>query len=138
MKLTAVAILKYGGPDSDPYILGFAADLSSFGFFQRTSVREFLTFVSRTVARKTTIGQRQTVQQDEYYCHAYNKDGLVGIAFVDQEYPVRAGFSIVNKILQDFVAEHGDRWRGATGDSSTQELPELTSALEKYQVCDEQ
>lgn len=59
-------------------MLGFAADLSSFGFFQRGTVKEMMMFVGRTVARKTQIGQRQTVQQEEYYCHVYNKDGLVG------------------------------------------------------------
>ncbi|GAB4822213.1 hypothetical protein N2152v2_009259 [Parachlorella kessleri] len=76
MKLTAVALLKYNGPDADPYILGFAADLSSFGFFQRSTVREMMTFVARTVARKTQTGQRQTVQQEDYFCHAFNNDGL--------------------------------------------------------------
>ncbi len=34
VKLTAVAILKYNGPETEPHVLGFAADLSSFGFFQ--------------------------------------------------------------------------------------------------------
>lgn len=51
-------------------------------------------FVARTVARKTQMGQRQTVQQEEYYCHVFNNDGLVGVAFVDHDYPARAGFSV--------------------------------------------
>ena len=38
-----------------------------------------LTFVARTVAKRTLIGQRQTVQNEEYYCHAFNRDGLVSI-----------------------------------------------------------
>ena len=42
------------------------------------------------------VGQRQTVQQEEYFCHAFNKDGLVGIAFVDEAYPARAGFCVVS------------------------------------------
>ena len=40
------------------------------------------------------VGQRQTVQQEEYYCHVFNNDGLVGVAFVDHDYPARAGFSV--------------------------------------------
>ena len=133
VKLTAVSVLKYNGPDTDPYILGFAANLNTFGYFQRSSVKELLMFVSRTVARKTAVGQRQTVQQDDYFCHVYNKDGLVGIAFVDQDYPVRAGFCVVNKILEDFTAKVGERWRAATTDGQ-ESVPELEQALEKYQV----
>lgn len=36
------------------------------------------------------------MQQEEYFCHAFNKDGLVGIAFVDEAYPARAGFCVVS------------------------------------------
>ena len=133
VKLTSVAILKYNGPDKDPYLLGFEADLSTFGFFQRSTVKEMLMFVSRTVARKTQVGQRQTVQQEEYFCHAYNKDGLVGIAFVDHDYPTRAGFCIVNKILEDFSLQKGESWRGATADVHDAE-PILADALIKFQV----
>lgn len=110
------------------------ADLSTFGYFQRSTVKEMLTFVSRTVARKTQVGQRQTVQQEEYFCHVFNNDGLVGIAFVDQGYPARAGFCVVNKILEDFSLQRGESWRGATADSLDPQ-PILTTALEKYQVC---
>lgn len=134
VKLTAIQLWKYQGPDKDPLLLGSAADLSTFGFFQRGTVGEMLTFVGRTVARKTQVGQRQTVQQEEYYCHAFNKDGLVGIAFVDADYPVRAGFCVVSKVLEDFTAQRGDAWRGATADSPQEALELLQDALQKYQV----
>lgn len=78
MKLTAIALLKWNG-EREPYLFGIAADLSNFGFFQRGSVKEMLTFVSRTVSKRTLVGQRQTVQNEEYYCHAYNRDGLVSV-----------------------------------------------------------
>lgn len=100
----------------------------------RGTVGEMLTFVGRTVARKTQVGQRQTVQQEEYFCHVYNKDGLVGIAFVDADYPARAGFCVVSKVLEDFQAQRGDSWRGATADTPDQALQLLQDALQKYQV----
>ena len=133
VKLTCVAILKFNGPDKDPYILAFDAALDQFGYFQRGTVKEMMTFVSRTVARKTQVGQRQTVQQEEYFCHVYNKDGLVGIAFVDHDYPARAGFCVVNKILEDYQLQNGEAWRGATTDSQAPS-PILADALLKYQV----
>lgn len=76
MKLTAVALLKWNG-EREPCLFGLAADLSNFGFFQRGSVKELLTFAARTVAKRTLVGQRQTVQNEEYYLHVYNRDGLV-------------------------------------------------------------
>ena len=93
-----------------------------------------LSFVGRTVARRTQVGQRQTVQQEEYYCHAFNKDGLVGIAFVDADYPARAGFCVVNKVLEDFMLLRGDAWRGATADAPDQAQQLLADAVQKYQV----
>lgn len=42
--------------------------------------------------------RRVYVLQDEFYCHAHNRDGLVGIVFVDKEYPVRSAFCVVNKV----------------------------------------
>ena len=55
-KLTSVQLWKYNGPDKDPFLLGVASDLSTFGFFQRGAVGEMLTFVGRTVARRTQVG----------------------------------------------------------------------------------
>ncbi|DBA93073.1 hypothetical protein WJX82_003350 [Trebouxia sp. C0006] len=131
MKLTAVTILKWNG-EKDAYLLGIAADLSSFGFFQRSTVKEMLTFLSRTVAKRTQPGQRQSVQQEEYYAHIYNRDGLVGIAIVDKDYPARAAFGVVNKILDDFSESSQQRWRSLQADS-TDAQPVLDTAIVKFQ-----
>jgi synaptobrevin family protein YKT6 len=64
MKITNITILKYNGADADPYVLGIASDLASFGYFERPTVREMLTFVSRTIIRRTETGQRQSVQHE--------------------------------------------------------------------------
>jgi hypothetical protein len=132
MKLTAVSILKWNG-EQEANLLGLSADLSSFGYFQRGSVKEMLIFVSRTVAKRTQPGQRQTVQNEEYFCHVHNRDGLVGIAFVDKDYPSRAAFSIVNKVLDDFVEASGNKWRTVREDTQDA-IPILDSAITKYQV----
>ncbi|KAL0024587.1 hypothetical protein WJX77_000587 [Trebouxia sp. C0004] len=107
-------------------------DLSSFGFFQRNTVKEMLTFLSRTVAKRTQPGQRQSVQQEEYYAHIYNRDGLVGIAIVDKDYPARAAFGVVNKILDDFSEISQQRWRSIQADS-TDAQPVLDTAIVKFQ-----
>ena len=132
MKLTAVSILKWNG-DKDAFLLGIAADLSSFGYFQRSTVKEMLTFLSRTVAKRTQPGQRQSVQQEEYYAHIYNRDGLVGIAIVDKDYPARAAFGVVSKVLDDFSESSQQRWRSIQADSTDAQAV-LDSAVVKFQV----
>ena len=100
-----------------------------------TSPRPFLPHAHRHLLclTRTQSGQRQTVKNEEYYCHAHNRDGLVGIAFADGEYPARAGFGVVNKVLDEFCDQSGNKWRSATEDI-TEALPILEPALTKYQV----
>jgi synaptobrevin family protein YKT6 len=35
---------------------------------------------------------------EEYLCHVTNRQGLVGVAVVDKEYPTRAAFSVIQKV----------------------------------------
>jgi len=62
MRLFSLAILRN---DVQPAVqLSAAQDLSTFGFFQRSSVGEFMTFFSKTVAERTRAGQRQDVEEN--------------------------------------------------------------------------
>jgi hypothetical protein len=61
-------------------ILSTANDLSSFTFYQRGSVGEFMTFFSKTVAERTPQGQRQSVQENNYTAHVYNRGGAEQLA----------------------------------------------------------
>lgn len=56
-------------------ILSSSTELGSFSFYQRGSVGEFMTFMSKTVAERTAPGQRQSVQEGNYVAHAYNRGG---------------------------------------------------------------
>lgn len=58
----------------------------------------------------------------------------VGIAFADKEYPARAAFGIVIKALDEFSDQSREAWRTATADS-TDAMPLLEAAVQKYQVC---
>ncbi|KAL2340283.1 hypothetical protein Fmac_008223 [Flemingia macrophylla] len=50
MKMTVLLVHKCTGEGSDPIILANASDVSRFGYFQRSSVKEFIVFVGPTVA----------------------------------------------------------------------------------------
>jgi synaptobrevin family protein YKT6 len=62
MHLFSIAVLRN---DVQPAVqLSSAQDLSTFGFFQRSSVGEFMNFFSKTVAERTKAGQRQDVEEN--------------------------------------------------------------------------
>ena len=69
----------------------------------------------------------------EYVAHVHNRGGLIGIVFVDREYPTRSAFSLITRLLDEFESgPPGDAWRRATGDSTGGNAA-LEAALIKYQ-----
>ncbi|CAG9463283.1 unnamed protein product [Pedinophyceae sp. YPF-701] len=131
-KLLSISILKWKGPEDTPVFFGTASDVSDFGFFQRTSVREMLQFVSRTIVQRTRPGSRQTVEHEGYLCHAHNRDGLGAIVVTSHDYPSRSAFCVINEVVDQFLREFGESWRQQTADVTAAE-PMLTSALERFQ-----
>ncbi|CAI5930810.1 unnamed protein product [Closterium sp. NIES-64] len=131
MKITSILILK-DTEDGEPVLLASATDLSSFGYFQRGTVKEMIWFVSRTIARRTPPGRRQSVEHEEYLVHCYNRNNLVGMVFASAAYPTRSAFSVINKVLDDYVAAKGDSWMQATADDREQHAF-LEDAIAKFQ-----
>ena len=65
-KLIAVSLYRHKGTEVVPVCMGLAAELSSFGYFQRGSVKEMITFLSRTIVQRTQPGgQRQRQGQGQ-------------------------------------------------------------------------
>ncbi|CAA18664.1 SNARE Ykt6 [Schizosaccharomyces pombe] len=130
MKLYSVSILRF---DPKPVqLLCTASDLSSFSFFQRSSIGEFMNFFTKTVAERTNPGQRQDVEQSNYVFHVYNRsDGLCGVIASDKEYPLRVAYTLLNKILDEFLTKN-PRTKWESG-AVTLSFPELDTYLSKYQ-----
>lgn len=74
MKIFSLSVIlaPAHGPSS---VLANATELSSFSFYQRGSVAEFMSFMSKTVTERTGQGQRQSVQENNYTAHVYNRGG---------------------------------------------------------------
>lgn len=130
MKITSILLLKTSG-ESEPILLGNASDLTNFGYFQRASVKEVIIFVGRTIAKRTPPGRRQSVEHEEYLVHCYNRNGLCGLVFANSAYPTRSAFSVINKVLDEYVKVKGD-WQQVQTDMKDP-LQLLEDALEKYQ-----
>ncbi|KAG8901366.1 palmitoyltransferase [Tulasnella sp. 403] len=132
MKVYSLSVVQV--PSSGPSVtLSNATDLSSFSFYQRGSVGEFMNFFSKTVAERTQPGQRQSVQENNYTAHVYNRGGterLCAVVITDQEYPVRPAFSLLAKILDEFASAVPE---SQYSDPSTINFPATQSYLAKYQ-----
>ncbi|PCH41928.1 snare-like protein [Wolfiporia cocos MD-104 SS10] len=132
MKIYGLSILH--APPSQPSVpLATATDLSSFSFYQRPSVNEFMSFFARTLAERTPQGGRQSVQEGSYTAHVYNRGGaeqVVGVLITDHEYPVRPAFSLLTKTLDDFTAKVPT---SSYTTPSAISFPEAQTYVQKYQ-----
>ena len=130
--MTSLSLWKWNGDNIEPTCLGKAEDVNEFGYFQRGSVREMLTFISRTIVKRTQPGQRQSVEQDQYLVHVTNRSGLVAIAVMDKEYPSRSAFCVLGKMCDDYHEKFGAAWKSVTEDDPRgDEL--MANAIVKYQ-----
>ncbi|ORX80672.1 synaptobrevin-like protein ykt6, partial [Basidiobolus meristosporus CBS 931.73] len=127
MKIYAISVLQV---DCKPvHELASEYELSSFGFFQRGSVQEFMSFFAKTISERTSPGQRQSVEQENYIGHVFTKaEGVSGVIIVDREYPRRVAFSLLSKILDEFMSKYPkNEW------NQMRSYPELKEYLTKYQ-----
>ena len=132
MRIFSISIVQQGSPAKT---LVTEAELSAFGFFQRSSIQEFLTFFTTTIAERTQPGDRQCIeeQQNIGYAHA-RLEGITGVLIADADYPMRTAFSVLNKILDDFVAKVAkNRWDSMLSSQGSQLFPELRDYLTKFQ-----
>lgn len=102
MKLYSVMVYNktQGG---DVPLMKSAFDLSSFSFFQRGSVQEFMQFTGKLLVERSGLGARSTVKENEYYCHCYvRNDRLAAVCVTDAEYQARVAMSFLTRVLDDF------------------------------------
>ncbi|XP_063241644.1 synaptobrevin homolog YKT6 [Bacillus rossius redtenbacheri] len=131
VKIFALNVL-YKGPNSAVW-LKTAYDLTSFNFFQRSSIQEFMAFVSKTIVERTQTAARQSVKEGEYMCHVYvREDNLAGVLISDHDYPHRVSHTLITKVLDDFAARiPPSSW--STGSEESIVFPQLNAYLAKYQ-----
>eukprot|EP00035_Acanthoeca_spectabilis_P039895 m.65712 g.65712 ORF g.65712 m.65712 type:complete len:200 (+) comp9779_c0_seq1:157-756(+) len=148
VKIMALAVLAKKG--NAAHLQAISRDVSSYGYFSRSSASEFLGFFAKTVAERTPSGSRQTIEEDNVTFHAHCRaDGLVGVVACDAEYPWRVAFSLIGKMLDEFSSKYPspDMWTGNEKDTPYVALkehivryqnPEEADAIQKiYKELDE-
>ncbi|XP_045080953.1 synaptobrevin homolog YKT6-like [Coregonus clupeaformis] len=131
MKLFSLSVLYKGTTKSN--LLKAAYDLSSFSFFQKSSVQEFMTFTSDLIVQRSSIGSRASIKEQEYLCHVYvRNDSLGAVVIADGEYPSRVCFTLLDKVLEEFSRQVSSiDW--PSGSPATVHYTALDSYLAKYQ-----
>lgn len=131
MKLYSLSVLHKGATKSN--LLKAAYDLSSFSFFQRSSVQEFMTFTSALIVERSGLGSRASVKEQDYLCHVYvRNDSLGAVVIADSEYPSRVCFTLLDKVLDDF-SRQVDPIDWPSGSPTTIQFTALDAYLAKYQ-----
>lgn len=132
MKIYYIGILKVGDSVVE---LSSARDLSQFSFFERSSVSQFMTFFSETVSQRTPAGQRQSIEEGNYIGHTYTRsEGLSCVIISDKEYPVRPAYTLINKILEEYLSLHpSSEWGLVTATNPSLTFDKLETYLKKYQ-----
>ncbi|KAL6598699.1 snare-like protein [Neocallimastix californiae] len=131
MKVFNISVLTNSAPAK---LICAEQDLSSFGFFQRGSVQEFINFFSTTAAERTQVGERSKIEQQSYVGYVYSStNGLAGVVVTDAEYPSRVAFSIINKVLDDFTLKYKKSDWENLDPKSRLEFPELKTYLTDFQ-----
>ena len=110
-------------------------DLSQFGYFERSSVGQFMTFFAETVATRTGAGQRQSVEEGNYVGHVYARaEGVCGVLITDKAYPVRPAYTLLNKVLDEYLVAHpAETWRDVAATTDALDMPQLAEYIAKYQ-----
>ncbi|XP_061672083.1 synaptobrevin homolog YKT6 [Syngnathoides biaculeatus] len=131
MKLYSLSVHYKGTTKAN--LLKAAYDLSSYNFFQKSSIQEFMTFTSALIVERTTVGSRASVKEQEYLCHVYvRNDNLGAVVIADSEYPQRVCFTLLDKVLEEFSREV-DSIDWPSGNPDTVNYKALDVYLAKYQ-----
>ncbi|ABN67725.1 predicted protein [Scheffersomyces stipitis CBS 6054] len=133
MKIYYIGILRTSGEKA--LELTSARDLTQFSFFERTGVSQFMTFFSETVSQRTQAGQRQSIEEGNYIGHTYTRsEGIACVIISDKEYPVRPAYTLINKILEEYLALHPQQeWANISATSPSLAYDQLEQYLKKYQ-----
>eukprot|EP00796_Vickermania_ingenoplastis_P005282 gene5282-3787_t len=150
MKLLGLLVLKplsYSAVEENPgearesVICSSAIDVSSVGYFQRNAAREFIFFLSRTVAKRVSGGTKSQIIQNGNAIFAQSTiDGLVFIAVTDIEYNWRVAFSLLGDLIPLFQQTFRGKYDSVTASTPDNFLPwkHLDEMLVKYQNPEEE
>lgn len=133
MKLISLIIYKWK-EDGSVEMMN-CQELGFISFFQRPTVKEHIKFHSRLVVNRTPIGKRTSVdfEQNLGKCHSWvHPDGVGAAILVDNEYPMRVAFVVLNEAVKAFLEQKQGQWEDKQTDMSM-DCPDIQALFTKFQ-----
>lgn len=131
MKAVAITIFKHN--KQNPLLLASATDLSSFSIWQRSTLRELITFTSREILKKQPGYVKGIFDFNEEYklCVSVDENGLCCVIITDMEYPLHVNWTLITQITEKFTLDH-PTWKNYQTDQNLY-FPYLYHLLTKMQ-----
>ncbi|KAK0489715.1 snare protein YKT6 [Armillaria luteobubalina] len=119
MKVFSTSVIP-APPSKKSIVLSGANDLSSYSFYRKGSVGEFITFFSRTIAEHRANGRA-------------SRRITTPPAYTIEKYPVRPASSLLSKLLDNFTAKVS---QPSLSDSSSISFPDINIFLQDPRPAD--
>ena len=128
MRLVAIHIYKW--INEAPALLCYEMNLDMLWFYQRGVAKEHIMFNTRLIAGRTPPGTKQSISlEDVGVCHCWTTtDGITATVVSDNEYPDKAAFIMMNKVLMEFR----EQFASSGVLETTKDQPVKFASLEKY------
>ncbi|KAI3409751.1 hypothetical protein GPALN_006130 [Globodera pallida] len=140
MKIFGLMVLCKDPSLATARLLKGAFELSSFSFFTRKNVQEFMQFTAKLISERSATPSRSSVKEGEYFIHCMVRhDNLVGVCVTDEQYQSRVAFTLLNKVLGDFAEKTPEsQWKQMSGESECTygELPGFLSQWQNPRAAD--
>ena len=133
MRLIALHVYKWDPEDAK--LLCTEQNLQELWFYQRGTAKEFINFNSRVIAGRINPGHQASIslEQGVGICHCWTAhDGITATAMTDAEYPEKAAYALLNKVILEFREAYGKSLAKITADTQLQ-FPALEALLKEWQ-----
>ena len=128
MKLIAIHIFKW--IDDAPILVCYEADLTRKSFFEKGFAKEHLNFHARLIAGRTFPGQKASIslENNTGFCYCWTTtDHISATIIADNDYPEKAAFVLLTKLIMDFRDVHSSNLKIIIKDTAL-----IFPPIEKY------
>mmetsp|Transcript_14349 Transcript_14349/g.36601 ORF Transcript_14349/g.36601 Transcript_14349/m.36601 type:complete len:204 (+) Transcript_14349:84-695(+) len=136
MKVYSASVCRWKHDDPSiqkPIILAGSFELSSFGYFQRQTIKDLITMFTRLFVERTEPGVCQRLEHEEFLVYILKRDtGIASVVVTDKEYPQRVGYAFVRQVMDEFMDKTGGKYSTTSRDHSVA-FPSLEAMLKKFQ-----
>jgi len=113
-------------------------DVSSFSFFQRSTMGDFLKFGGKTIAeRAKPTSARQSVQLEGNVAMAHSllQGDICGLVISDSVYPQRVAFQLISEVIRKFKEQMKGKYESSSANAASikPQFPFADEQFKKFQ-----